>query len=184
VHMNTDKPKILCVDDEQVNLKLLNALLAPNNFEVIQAENGQQALERLKEQKIDIILLDVMMPEINGFEICRMIKEDPSIQNIPVVLVTALADRDSKLKGLKIGANDFITKPVDGSELIVRVKNLLRIKEFEDFLKRHNEILEEEVRKRFREHLGGQNHYMFLWQYINLNLWYELKFCNNLSQSQ
>jgi putative two-component system response regulator len=146
--MDNDKPKILCVDDEQVNLKLLNALLAPNNFEVIQAENGQQALERLKEQKIDIILLDVMMPEINGFEICRMIKEDPSIQNIPVVLVTALADRDSKLKGLKIGANDFITKPVDGSELIVRVKNLLRIKEFEDFLKRHNEILEEEVRKR------------------------------------
>jgi putative two-component system response regulator len=92
-----------------------------------------------------------MMPKIDGFEVCKKIKEDPLTQHIPIVMVTALADKKSRIKGLENGANDFLTKPVDSSELMVRVKNLLRVKEFEDFLKKHNEILEKEVRKRTYE---------------------------------
>jgi putative two-component system response regulator len=149
--MITKKSRILCVDDEPANLKLLEAALIPRGYEVIKAKNGEEALERIKGQEIDLILLDVMMPKIDGFEVCKKIKENPLTQLIPVVMVTALADKESRIKGLEKGANDFLTKPVDSSELIVRVKNLLRVKEFEDFLKKHNEILEKEVRMRTYE---------------------------------
>src|SRR4030043_1022295 len=149
--MITRKSRILCVDDEPSNLKLLEAALIPRGYEVIKAKNGEEALERIKGQEIDLILLDVMMPKIDGFEVCKKIKENPLTQLIPVVMVTALADKESRIKGLEKGANDFLTKPVDSTELTVRVKNLLRVKEFEDFLKRHNEILEKEVRIRTYE---------------------------------
>ena len=149
--MITKKSRILCVDDEPANLKLLEAALIPRGYEVIKAKNGEEALERIKGQEIDLILLDVMMPKIDGFEVCKKIKENPLTQLIPVVMVTALADKESRIKGLEKGANDFLTKPVDSSELMVRVKNLLRVKEFEDFLKKHNEILEKEVRMRTYE---------------------------------
>ena len=149
--MITKKSRILCVDDEPANLKLLEAALIPRGYEVIKAKDGEEALERIKGQEIDLILLDVMMPKIDGFEVCKKIKENPLTQLIPVVMVTALADKESRIKGLEKGANDFLTKPVDSSELIVRVKNLLRVKEFEDFLKKHNEILEKEVRMRTYE---------------------------------
>lgn len=149
--MITKKSRILCVDDEPTNLKLLEAALIPRGYEVIKAKNGEEALERIKGQEIDLILLDVMMPKIDGFEVCKKIKENPLTQLIPVVMVTALADKESRIKGLEKGANDFLTKPVDSSELMVRVKNLLRVKEFEDFLKKHNEILEKEVRMRTYE---------------------------------
>lgn len=142
------RPKILCVDDEPANLKLLDAVLTPRGYEVIKAKDGEEALERIKGQEIDLIVLDVMMPKMDGFEVCKRIKEDPLTQHIPVVMVTALADKKSRIKGLENGANDFLAKPVDSSELTVRVKNLLRVKEFEDFLKQHNEILESEVEKR------------------------------------
>jgi len=143
-----EKPIILCIDDEAVNLRLLEALLIPRGYKVIKAERGKEALEKIKEQKIDLVLLDVMMPEINGYTVCRRIKEDPLTRHIPVVMVTALADRQSKIKSLENGANDFITKPVDSSELLVRVKNLLRIKEFDDFLRNYNKVLEENVKER------------------------------------
>jgi putative two-component system response regulator len=146
--MITKKPRILCVDDESANLKLLEAALTPRGYEVIKAKDGEEALERIKGQEIDLILLDVMMPKIDGFEVCKKIKENPLTQLIPVVMVTALADKESRIKGLEKGANDFLTKPLDSSELMVRVKNLLRVKEFEDFLKQHNEILEAEVKNR------------------------------------
>jgi len=146
--MITKKPRILCVDDEPANLKLFEAALTPRGYEVIKAKNGEEALERIKGQEVDLILLDVMMPKIDGFEVCKKIRENPLTQIIPVVMITALADKESRIKGLEKGANDFLAKPVDISELMVRVKNLLRVKEFEDFLKQHNEILEAEVKKR------------------------------------
>lgn len=142
------KAKILIVDDEERNLKLLGVILANYGYAFEMAKNGIEALEKTQSYKPDLILLDIMMPEMDGYETCRRLKEDALTRHIPVVMVTALADREAKIKGLEAGANDFLTKPVDTSELTIRTKNLLRIKEFEDFLKGHNELLEAEVRKK------------------------------------
>ena len=142
------KPKILIVDDEEKNLKLLGAILRNYNYDYDTAKNGREALEKTKEISPDLIFLDIMMPEMDGYEACKKLKENPFTQYIPVVIVTALADRESRIKGLEVGANDFLPKPPDSTELMVRTKNLLRIKEFEDFLKHHNEILNSEVKKK------------------------------------
>ncbi len=144
----TKKPKILIVDDEERNLKLMVAILTNYSYAFETAKNGLEALEKTKAFVPDLIFLDIMMPEMDGYEACRRLKEDPLTQHIPVVMVTALTDRESRIKGLEAGANDFLAKPVDASELMVRAKNLLRVKEFEDFLKQHNELLESEVSKR------------------------------------
>ncbi len=145
------KKKILIVDDEEQNVKLLSSLIKAIGYDTEAAYNGKEAVEKCKTLKPDLILLDIMMPDMDGYEVCDLIKTDPDTVNIPVVMVTALADRDSKLKGLNVGANDFLTKPVDRAELILRVKNLLKIKEFEDFMLRHSQILEDEVKKRTYE---------------------------------
>ena len=142
------KPKILIVDDEERNLKLMGAILKNYDYSFEMAKNGIEALEKTKEYSPDLIFLDIMMPEMDGFETCRRLRENPETRYIPVVMVTALGDHDSRNKGLEAGANDFLTKPVDSTELMVRTKNLLRIKEFEDFLKVHNELLEAEVKKK------------------------------------
>jgi putative two-component system response regulator len=149
------KPKILIVDDEEKNVKLMIAILKNYGYDFETAKNGLEAIEKAKTFTPDLILLDIMMPEMDGYEACRRLKENPETQRIPVVMVTALADRESRIKGLESGANDFLTKPVDATELIVRTKNLLRVKEFEDFLKQHNEILEEEVKERTAELKGS-----------------------------
>jgi len=143
--------KILCVDDEIVNLKLLEAFLSSKGYKLTFAENGAKAIEKLKEDNFDLIILDIMMPIMDGFETCRKIRENPTTKDIPVIIITALEDRESKLKGLEVGANDFLTKPIDGIELTLRVKNLLRIKEFADFLKRYNNILRDQVEERSRK---------------------------------
>ncbi len=142
------KPKILIVDDEEKNVKLMIAILKNYGYDFETAKNGLEAIEKAKTFTPDLILLDIMMPEMDGYETCSRLKEDALTRHIPVVMVTALADREAKIKGLEVGANDFLTKPVDTSELTIRTKNLLRIKEFEDFLKGHNELLEAEVKKK------------------------------------
>ena len=142
------KPRILIVDDEERNLKLISAILKNYDYAFETARNGVEALEKTKQFNPDLIFLDVMMPEMNGYEACRRLKENPATQYIPVVMVTALADRESRIKGLESGANDFLTKPVDSPELMVRIKNLLQVKEFDDFLKHHNELLDAEVKKK------------------------------------
>lgn len=142
------KPRILIVDDEIKNLKLMAAILKNYGYSYETAKNGFEALEKTKEFSPDLIFLDIMMPEMGGFETCRRLKKDLTTQHIPVVMVTALADRESRIKGLKIGANDFITKPIDSSEVMVRAQNLIKVKEYEDFLKLHNELLEKEVKRR------------------------------------
>lgn len=144
----TKKPKVLIVDDEEKNLKLMAAILMNYGYGYETAKNGIEALEKTKTFSPDLIFLDVMMPEMNGYETCKKLKQDQSTKHIPIVMVTALTDRDSRIKGLEAGANDFLTKPVDATELMVRAKNLLRVKEFEDFLKQHNELLETEVKKK------------------------------------
>lgn len=145
------KTKILIVDDEEKNLKLMGAILTNYGYAFETAWNGSEALEKVKSYKPDLIFLDIMMPEMDGYEVCKRLKEDPLTQHIPVVMVTALAEWESKIKGLEVGANDFLTKPIDATELMVRAKNLLKVKEFEDFLKHHNELLEAEVKKRTKQ---------------------------------
>ncbi len=143
--------KILIVDDEEPNVKLLVNWLVSLGYEIETAVNGEEAVRKSAEYRPDLIILDVMMPVMDGYEACRRIKADPNISNTPVIMVTALHDRESKLKGLEVGANDFLSKPIDRSELTIRVKNLLAIKVCEDFLLRHNQILDEEIRHRTME---------------------------------
>lgn len=140
--------KILIVDDEKINLRLLGSIVRNSGYEYETAQNGIEAIEKTKEFSPDLILLDIMMPEMDGYEACEKLKKDPKTQHIPVIMVTALGDRDSRIEGLKAGASDFLSKPVDSTELIVRTKNLLKVKEFHDFLKHHNNLLNEEVEKK------------------------------------
>lgn len=148
--MNAERrtPKILIVDDEEINLRLIGAVLKNYDYIYEIARSGIEAIEKTKEMSPNLIFLDIMMPGMDGYEVCRRLKKDPETQNIPIVMVTALADKASKIKGLKAGANDFITKPIDSVELMVTAQNLLKIKDFEDFLKQHNEFLDAEVKKK------------------------------------
>src|SRR4030042_4495378 len=122
------KPKILCVDDEASILKTFEILLVPNGYEVIKAQNGQEALEKLKEERIDLVLMDVMMPKLDGLEACRRIKGDERTRNIPCVLITALSAKGDRIKGIEAGAEDFLSKPFDAAEVLARVKMLLKSK--------------------------------------------------------
>ena len=136
---------VLLVDDEPSNLRLLQMLLNAEGYATLLAENGAEALALTAKQKPDIILLDIMMPEMNGFEVARQLKANPDTSNIPIIMVTALNDRGSRLKALEMGAEEFLIKPIDRAELSIRVKNLLRLKEYADFLADHNLRLESQV---------------------------------------
>jgi len=139
---------ILIVDDEEMNRKLLVALLEGSGYHTATAANGREAIAQARELSPELIFLDIMMPEMDGYEACRILKTEPELKNIPIVMVTALADKESRLRGLKCGADDFLAKPVDPTEVIVKAANLLKIKTYEDVLKRQNEALEETVRNR------------------------------------
>ncbi len=128
------RPKILCVDDEPVALKLLEAVLVPKGYDVIKAENGEEALMRIREQRIDVVLLDVMIPVIDGFEVCKIIKGDEKYRNIPVVIITSLTSKGDRIKGIEAGADDFISKPFDRGEILARIKMLLKVKDLNDRL--------------------------------------------------
>lgn len=124
--------RVLVVDDILANVKLLTARLQAEYFEVVPAYNGTEALEILERERIDVVLLDVMMPGMDGFEVCRRIKSSPATQHLPVVMVTALDQPADKVQGLESGADDFLTKPVDDIALVTRVKNLARLKTLND----------------------------------------------------
>jgi two-component system cell cycle response regulator len=114
--------RILVVDDVPANVKLLEARLSAEYFDVLTASNGTEALEICSRAECDIILLDVMMPDIDGFEVCRRLKSNPSTHFIPVVMVTALDSPADRVRGLEAGADDFLTKPVSDIVLIARVR--------------------------------------------------------------
>lgn len=143
--------RILLVDDEENNLKLLTQWLVPLGYEVAYAQNGEEAVRKAGESQPDLIILDILMPIMDGYAACRILKEDAKTASIPIVMVTAQYDREAKLKGLSVSANEFLSKPIDRSELTIRVRNLLKIKAFEDFMLKHNQILEEEVRARTQD---------------------------------
>ena len=121
---------VLLVDDYEVNLELLEAYLELSDIPVTiyKAYNGAQAYAYIEQKNLDLILLDVMLPDVSGYDICRHLKGFRMYQNIPVIMITALNDKESMLKGLKAGADEFLTKPVDRHELILRVRNLLKMK--------------------------------------------------------
>jgi two-component system cell cycle response regulator len=120
--------RVLVVDDIPINVRLLQAKLSAEFFDVVTAGNGQAALDLIAKEPPDIILLDVMMPGLDGFEVCRRIKTDPKSAHIPVVMVTALSDAADRVRGLKAGADDFLTKPINDLALFARVRSLLRLK--------------------------------------------------------
>src|SRR3990172_3132596 len=124
--------RILVVDDLPANLKLLEARLNAEYFAVKTASNGRDALEICESGQCDIVLLDVMMPGMDGFEVARRLKKNPATHHIPVIMITALDQPSDRVKGLEAGADDFLTKPVDDLALITRVKNLARLKMLTD----------------------------------------------------
>ena len=126
---------MLIVDDIPTNVRLLEARLTAEYFDVTTAASGQRALEIVLEQQIDIVLLDVMMPEMDGFEVCDRLKADARTAHIPVVMITALDQPSDRVKGLRAGADDFLTKPVDDVQLMARVKSLVRLKALTDELR-------------------------------------------------
>lgn len=148
--MGSDHPhsrRILVADDESLNLKVLAAFVRDFGHEAVLAGSGDQALAAF-DASIDLALLDVLMPGMDGFEVVRRIRRDPALRDIPVIMVTALTGREERLAAVEAGANDFIAKPIDKTELKVRMASLLRMKVSQDELKRYQASLEDMVSQR------------------------------------
>ena len=136
----TDAVTVLVVDDQPRNLRLLDAVLSPRGYRVITAESGEAALAILKDSAIDLVLLDVVMPGLDGHEVCRRIRADEATAFLPVVMITASGDQ-GKLHALVSGADDFVTKPFDQAELLARVASLAKVKRYQDTIRRQAEEL-------------------------------------------
>ncbi|RZU10873.1 adenylate/guanylate cyclase family protein [Kribbella rubisoli] len=133
--MTADGTRVLVVDDQPPNVRLLEAILSPRGYDVVTASSGEQALELIGAEEIDLVLLDILMPGIDGYEVCRRIRDQVDTAYLPVVMVTASGD-EQKVKALEAGADDFLTKPINQSELLARVASLARIKRYQDTIKR------------------------------------------------
>jgi putative two-component system response regulator len=140
-HQSSDQPKILVVDDHPSSRLTAVALLSVEGYDVLEAEDGVTALNYVTETNPDLILLDVMMPGMDGFEVCRRLKQDEQTRLIPVVFVTALNDRRARLRGIESGGDDFLTKPFDQLELSARVKSLVRQKRLNEDLDHASQVL-------------------------------------------
>ena len=127
------RARILVVDDEQVNVELLEGFLS-RDYEVTGVNNGNEALLIVEKDPPDLILLDIMMPDMNGYEVCKKLKENPKTMAIPIIMVTALREKEDKIKAIEVYADDFLSKPVDYYELSVKVRSLLRVKQYHDAL--------------------------------------------------
>ncbi len=150
--MNTKSPNhVLVVDDELFNRELLEGLLVPLGYEVTLAEDGKEALEKVKEKAPDVILLDIMMPIMDGFEVARQLKGKEETKSIPIVMVTALSEVEDRIKALEAGANDFLTKPVDMAELRATVSSQMQVKAYHDHMRDYQKELEAEVAKRTKQ---------------------------------
>lgn len=138
--------KILVVDDEPRNVRILQIHLNSQGYAVCTAEDGVEALDALEKEEPDLILLDINMPKMDGFEVVKRVRADKATEFIPIVMITALRDtRENRIKSIEAGADDFIEKPFDSLEVLARVRSLLRIREYQDTLAKHNARLEEEL---------------------------------------
>ncbi|MBI3465032.1 MAG: response regulator [Planctomycetes bacterium] len=141
--METDRPKILIADDNLQNVELMEAYLAEFDCDVQTAFDGEQTLDRVREDEPDLVLLDIMMPKISGFEVCRQLKSNDATRDIQVLVVTALNQPGDIERAVQAGADDFLIKPVNKLELLVRVKSLLRVRRLQNELERALEYLSE-----------------------------------------
>ena len=141
----SEPSRILVVDDTPVNLKLLGDLLSAKGYNVSTAASGAEALEKIDKTPPDLVLLDVMMPGMSGYEVCKKLRENPATAVLPVVMVTALDPAQERVKGIDVGADDFLTKPINQPELLARVRSLLRVKSLWDQLGELNRTLESRV---------------------------------------
>lgn len=149
--MTDYSPRILCVDDENLNIQLYHGILKPEGYTVIPATGGQQALDLLAREDIDAVILDLMMPDMDGFQVLAEIRANPLTMNLPVIVATALSERSAKLKALDCGASDFLFKPLDRPEMLLRVRNLLKAKEHQDLLQNFNTLLQKKVELKTEE---------------------------------
>jgi len=129
-------PTVLVVDDNQQNLELLQAYLEDMDCETVPAHDGLEALEIISKNAPDLILLDVMMPKMSGFEVCKRVKNDPKSSDIPIIMVTALNEFGDIERGIDSGTDDFLSKPINKLELVTRVKTMLKLKHLSDKLER------------------------------------------------
>jgi adenylate cyclase len=153
----TPEASILVVDDTPQNIKLLDALLTPRGYEVIPAASGEEALTRVAARQPDLVLLDIVMPGMDGYEVCRRLRGDEATEMLPVVMITASGEQE-KVAALEAGADDFITKPLDQAELLARIRSLVRIKQYHDQIQSQavqledwNRQLEERVNEQVQE---------------------------------
>nr|WP_315478645.1 two-component system response regulator [uncultured Rhodoferax sp.] len=147
----TEKPTVLVVDDTPDNLSLMAGLLK-DHYRVVLANHGEKALKLARaEDPPDLILLDIMMPGLSGYDVCKILKDDPATQHIPIIFLTAMTAAEEEKKGLEMGAVDFITKPVNPPIMLARVSTQLQVKAAADFLRDKNDYLETEVQRRGRE---------------------------------
>ncbi|NTV34578.1 MAG: response regulator, partial [Deltaproteobacteria bacterium] len=144
--------KILIVDDEPINIKLLAGMLVGNGYQILKACGGEEALDLVAKLPPDLILLDIMMPGLDGYDVTRRLKNDQNTRHIPIILVTSLSGAEDKVRGLEVGAEEFLSRPVVRVELLARINSMLR-------LKRHRDHLEEQVALRVAE-LRNTNHYL------------------------
>ena len=130
----TTQSKILIVDDDPLGIATLESMFHNQGFEISKAQNGMNALKMAEQIMPDLILLDVMMPGMDGFEVCRRLRATPKLAEVPIIILTALDDRASRLQGIEAGADDFLTKSIDRQELRLRVKTILRLDRYRTLL--------------------------------------------------
>jgi DNA-binding response OmpR family regulator len=140
--------KILVVDDEPDVVVIISRMLKGLGYDVITASDGEVALEKLKGEKPDLVTLDIMMPGMNGYEVLKSIRKDPETSHIPVLMVSVKDDKEDIVKGLEIGANDYMTKPYQKTILLAKVRSLLKLKKMDDRIRDHSTTLEDEAEER------------------------------------
>ena len=144
-------PTVLLCDDEPMNRKVASKILQKEGFGVIEAQNGQEAIDILKRQTVDLILMDLMMPVMDGYEATKIIKEDDELSTIPLIIISALSDRSSIVKCLEIGADEYLTKPFDLTDFRLRINNAIKMGVYQNMLKDHKRLLEAQVKEKTKD---------------------------------